>query len=84
MLLNILYKDHATNEVVRRKIQTAIGEHHELLTLVKKQKKRWFDHVSRSSGLPKAILQGTVKGKKREEEIGKRTVGKTILKNGQE
>ena len=55
-LLNISYKDHVTNEEVRRKIQTAIGEYDELLTL---------GHVSRSSGLAKTILQGTVKGKRK-------------------
>ena len=64
-LLNISYKDHVTNEEVRRKIQTAIGEYDELLTLVKKQKLRWSGHVSRSSGLAKTILQGTVKGKRK-------------------
>ena len=50
-LLNISYKDHVTNEEVRRKIQTAIGEYDELLTLAMKWKLRWFGHVSRSSGL---------------------------------
>ena len=74
-LLNISYKDHITNEEVRRKIQTAIGKYDELLTLVKKRKLRWFGHVSRSSGLAKTILQGTVKGKKKErqteEEVGR-------------
>ena len=35
-LLNISYKDHVTSEEVRRKIQAAIGEYDELLTLVKK------------------------------------------------
>ena len=34
-LQNISYKDHVTNEEVRRKIQAAIGEYNELLTLVK-------------------------------------------------
>ena len=33
----------------------------ELLTLVNKWKLRWFGHVSRSSGIGKTILQGTVK-----------------------
>ena len=47
------------------KIQTAIGEYDELLTLVKKWKLRGFGRVSRSSGLAKTILQGTVKGKRR-------------------
>ena len=45
-----------------RKIQAAIGKYDEFLTLVKKRKLRSFGHVSRSSGLPKTILQGTVKG----------------------
>ena len=74
-LLNISYKDHVTNEEVRRKIQAAIGEYDELLTLVKKRKLKWFGHVSRSSGLAKTILQGTVKGKRKkrqtEEEVGR-------------
>ena len=41
-LLNISYKDHVTNEEVRRKIQAATGEYDEFLTLVKKRKLRWF------------------------------------------
>ena len=44
-LLNLSYKDHVTNEEVRRKIQAATGEYDELLTLVKKRKLRWFGHV---------------------------------------
>ena len=39
-LLNIAYKDHATNEVVRNRIQNAIGVHDDLLTMVKKRKLR--------------------------------------------
>ena len=61
-LLNISYKDHVTNEEVRRKIQVQPLEN---MTLVKKRKLRWFGHVSRSSGLAKTILQGTVKGKRK-------------------
>ena len=63
-LLNISYKDHVTNEEVRKQIEAAIGQRDELLTLVKKRKLRWLGHVSRSSGLAKTILQGTVKGKR--------------------
>ena len=50
-LLNISYKDHITNEDVSRKTQAAIGKYDKLLTLVKKWKQRWFDHIDRSSGL---------------------------------
>ena len=68
-LLNISYKDHVTNEEVRRKIQAAIGEYDELLTLVKKRKLSWFGHVSRSSSLANTILQGTVKGKRGRQKM---------------
>ena len=71
-LLNISYNDHVTNKELRRKIQTAIGEYDELLTLVKKRKLRWFGHVSRSSGLAKTILQGTMKGKRKRGRQKKR------------
>ena len=57
---------------VRRQIQAAIGEYGELLTLVKKRKLRRFGHVSRSSGLAKTILQGTVKGKRKRGRQKKR------------
>ena len=36
------------------------------LTIVKRRKLQWYGHVSRSSGLAKTILQGTVKGGKRQ------------------
>ena len=70
-LLNMSYKDHVTNEEVCRKIKAAIG-YDELLTLVKKRKRGWFGHVSRSSGLAKTILQGTVKGKRKRDKQKKR------------
>ena len=81
-LLNISYRDHVTNEEVRRGIQAAIGECDELLTLVKKRKLRWFGHVSRSSGLAKTILQGTEKGEG--EGADRRRGGKKISKSGRE
>ena len=61
-ILHISYKDHVTNEEVHAKIQQAIGPHEDLLTIVKRRKLQWYGHVSRSSGLAKTILQGTVKG----------------------
>ena len=68
----ISYKDHVTNEEVRAKIHQAIGTHEDLLTIVKRHKLRWYGHVSRSSGLAKTILQGTVKGGRRQGRQGKR------------
>ena len=64
-ILHISYKDHVTNEEVRAKIQQAIGPHEDLLTIVKRRKLQWYGHVSRSLGLAKSILQGTVKGGQR-------------------
>ena len=78
-LLNISYKDHVTNEEVRNRIQNAIGVHDDLLTMVKERKLRWYGHISRSSGMRKTILQGTVKGariqKKRWEDNTKEWTG---------
>ena len=50
------------NEEVRNIIQNAAGVHDDLLTMVKKRKLRWYGHISRSSGMAKTILQGTMKG----------------------
>ena len=38
----------------------------DLLTIVKRRKLQWYGHVSRSSGLAKTILQGTMKGERRQ------------------
>ena len=60
------HKDRVTNEEVRAKIQQATGPHEDLLTIVKRRKLHLYGHVSRSSGLAKTILQGTVKGGRRQ------------------
>ena len=71
-ILHISYKDRVTNEEVRAKIQQAIGPHEDHLTIIKRRKLQWFGHVSRSSGLAKTILQGTVKGGRRQGRHRKR------------
>ena len=71
-ILHISYTDHVTNEEVRAKTQQAIGPHEDLLTIVKRRKLQWYGHVSRSSGLAKTILQGTVKGGRRQGRQRKR------------
>ena len=71
-ILHISYKDHVTNEEVRAKIQQAIGPHEDLLTIVKRRKLQWYGHDSRSLGLAKTILQGTVKGGRRQGRQRKR------------
>ena len=70
-ILRILYKDHVTNEEVCAKIQQAIGPHREP-TIVEEHKLQWYGHVSHSSGLAKTILQGTVKGGRRQGRQRKR------------
>ena len=80
-ILSFSYKDHVTNEEVRAKIQQAIGPHEDLLTIVKRRKLQWYGHVSRSSGLAKTILQGTVKEGRRQGRQRKRW--KTTSRNGQ-
>ena len=67
-ILHISYKVHA-------KIQQAIGPHEDLLTIVKRHKLPWHSHISCSSGLAKTILQGTVKGGRRQGRLRKRWEG---------
>ena len=63
------------------KIQQAIGPHEDLLTIIKRCKLQWYGHVSRSSGLAKTILQGTVKGEEDKADRGRG--GKTTSGIGQ-
>ena len=74
-VLRISYKDHVTNEEVRAKIQQAIGSPEDLLTIVKRRKLHLYGHVSCSSGLTKSVLQGTVKGGRRQGRQKKRWKG---------
>ena len=71
-LLGISYRDHITNDAVRDRIRQAIGPYDNILNSVKKRKLKWFGHVSRSSGLGKAILQGTAQGGRRRGQQKKR------------
>ena len=59
-------------EEVCAKIQQAIGPYVDLLTILKRRKLQWYGHVSRSSGLAKTILQGTVKEGRRQGRQRKR------------
>ena len=68
-ILHISYKDHVTSEEVLAMIQQAIGPREDL-TIVKRCKLQWY--VSHSSGLAITILQGTVKGGRRQGRQRKR------------
>ena len=67
-ILRISYRDHVKNEEVHAKIQQVIRPHEDLLIIVErhKPKLKWYGHVSRSSGLAKTILHGTVKRRRRQ------------------
>ena len=71
-ILHISYKDHVTSEEVHAKIEQTIGPHEDLLTIIKRRKLQWYGHVSHSSGLAKTVLQGTVKGERRQGRQRKR------------
>ncbi|GFR88059.1 eukaryotic translation initiation factor 3 subunit F [Elysia marginata] len=64
-LLGISYKEHITNEEVRRRLENAIEPHLDVLTIVRHRKLKWYGHTTRSSGLAKTIMQGTVNGGRR-------------------
>ena len=71
-LLGITYRDHISNEEVRNRTRQAIGPHEDLLTTVKRRKLKLYGHITRSSGLAKTILQGTVQGGRRRGRQKKR------------
>ena len=64
-LLNISYREHKTNEFVRRLTYVLVGHQEPLLAVVKRRKLEWFGHVTRHNTLSKTILQGTVEGGRR-------------------
>ena len=66
-----LIERHVINEEVCIKIQQAIGPREDLTT-VKRRKLKFYGPVSRSSGLTKTIMQGTVKGERRQGRQKKR------------
>jgi len=63
--LGISHTDHTFIEEVRQTITQQVKHYEDPLTTVKKKKPRWYGHVTRSDGLFKTILQGTVQGKRR-------------------
>ena len=60
-ILYISYTDHVTKEEVRKIICRNIRQ----LATVRRRKLRWYGHVTRSTGLAKTTLQGTVRGKRK-------------------
>ena len=46
-------------------IRHAIRPYEDLITTVRKLKLRWYGHITKSMGLAKMIIQGTVQGRRR-------------------
>ena len=61
-LLGISWKEHKTNEYVRKTVEDLVGPQEPLLGTVKRRKLIWFGHVTRHNSLSKTIMQGTVAG----------------------
>ena len=72
-LLGISYRDHITKDADRDRIRQAFGPYGDILSTVKKRKLKCVGHVSRSAGLAKTILQGTVQNKRWENNIAECT-----------
>ena len=64
-----------TRIFVEALIFNTLATYGDLLATVKRQKRKWYGHVTRSDGLTKVILQRTIKverrrGEQAEEEVG--------------
>ena len=70
-ILGISYKDRVTNEHVRKTIIKHIGPYEDNLATVNRRKLKWYGHVTKSDGLTKVILQGTVEGRRRRGQAEK-------------
>ena len=71
-LLCISYRDRVKNKEVRNSIRLAIGPYEHLSVTVRKHKLRWYGNITKSTGLAKMILQGTVEGGRRKSRHKKR------------
>ena len=57
---------------MKTRIGSNIGPYEDLLISVKRRKLKWYGHVTRSSGLAKTILQGTVQRRRKRGRQRKR------------
>ena len=71
-LLGISDRDHITDEEVKTRFGKTIRPYEDLLTSVKRRKLKCYGHVTRSSGLAKTIVQGTVQEGRRRGRQRKR------------
>ena len=57
-ILGILNPEHITNQEVQSKIEQAIGNHDDMLIIVKKRNLKWYGHITRCNGISKNITGG--------------------------
>ena len=65
-ILNITYLDRISNTDLHLKISEILGNTDSLMNTIKKRKLKWYGHLTRSNGLSKTILQGTIEGKRKQ------------------
>jgi len=80
-LLGITYKDHITNEEVKRRIKNHIGPYTDLLTSVKQRKLKWYGKSQDQQALPKHSCR--VLYKEEDVEVGRERGGRITSQNGQ-
>ena len=71
-LLGISYRDHITNEEMKTRTGNTIGPYEDLLTSAKRRELKWYEFVTKASGLSKTIVQRTVQGGRRRGRQRKR------------
>ena len=67
-VLKVPYTEHRTNVSIGEEITSIMGLHDPLLTIVKKRKMQFYGHTHRAGNLATTILQGSVDGKREEED----------------
>ena len=70
---HIAHKDHVTKEEAGAKIEQVIGPHEDL-TITKRRKLQWYDHISHPNLLARHSEKG-VKTRLAKEEVGRQHRG---------
>ena len=64
-MLAIIYRQHKTNDYVRKQTDILVGYQEFFLSIVKRRKLLWLGHVCRHDAMPEIILKGSVGGSRR-------------------
>ena len=69
-----LLQGSCSKEDVRNTIRHAFGQYEDFINNVRKRKLKLYDHITRSVGLSKKSIQGTVQGGRRKGRQKKRWI----------